>query len=98
MLLGQISTHDNLKVFPVYFDISSHDDVHLFLSGQRSYALPPHLENLCSALCSKDDFYIELGFHDNEMAQKIDELNGAIKIMEQNHEGYANSNFTETSL
>ena len=98
MLLGRMlhQNNCNLEVFPVYFDISSHDDVPLFLSGQRSYALPSNVQNLCSALGCKNNFYIESCFNNNEMAQKINELNEAIKIMGQNHKGYGN--FTETSL
>ena len=100
MLLGQMVHHKNrcLQIVPVYFDISSHDDVPFFLSGHRCYSLPSRVQDLCSALRSKDDFYFsDSSIAGDEMMQEISQLKSTIEILGRNHKGYRKLKLTETT-
>jgi hypothetical protein len=99
MLLGQIVHHENrsLQVFPVYFDISSPDDVPLFLSEHPCYALPSNVQDLCSALYSSDNFHHDSGESSCGVSQQISDLQRTIDIMAQNHKGYGECKHKKTT-
>lgn len=95
MLLGQMIHHQNrsLQIIPIYFDISSHEDVPFFLSEYKCYSLPSQLQDLCSALCRDENASSRAAAckSSTEMTQDISMLKGTIEIMRRNHKGYARS-------
>ncbi|CAB4027727.1 Hypothetical predicted protein, partial [Paramuricea clavata] len=101
MMLGQMVNHHNrsLQIVPVYFNISSNDDVPFFLSEYECYSLPSHLRDLCSALRSEINFHVDSNIDDtsNDMMQHISNLRSAIEIMGRNHKGYRKLKLTKTT-
>ena len=99
MLLGQMIHHQNrnLQIVPIYFDISSHEDVPYFLSEYRCYSLPSYLPDLCSALRPEEDVYDGIAMCNTStgMMQDINILKRTIEIMGRNHEGYARCEHAE---
>ena len=82
---------------PIYFDISSHEDVPYFLSEYRCYSLPSHLHDLCSALRPEENVYDRIAMCNTStgMMQDINILKRTIEIMGRNHEGYARCKHAE---
>lgn len=88
MLLGQMVNHnnENLQIVPVYFDISSNEDVPLFLSQYKFYSMPSNLQHLCSALRTDySDSSIESA--SRVITQNVGKFKAAIALMGRDHKG-----------
>ncbi|XP_028406757.1 uncharacterized protein LOC114529178 isoform X2 [Dendronephthya gigantea] len=96
MLLGQMIHHQNRKlhIIPLCFDISSHEDIPLFLSEHACYSIPSQIQKLLSAVLPENlsSSSGEPSIYDSSseaaLLPSIKRLKETIEMVRRDHKGY----------